>query len=68
MLEELFQRFWCYELIGPKERSRLREALDGLHRVDMTSLPLSPTLRRVILDERDAVRCVLKVYVEMGLG
>ena len=29
---------------------------EGLHRVDPASLPLSPTLRKVILDERDAVQ------------
>jgi len=55
VLGELLRRFWCYELIGEPERARLREALDGLHRVDVTCLPLSPTLRKVLLDERDAV-------------
>ena len=55
VLYDLLRRFWCYERIGPTERTRLREALDGLDRVDETNLPLSPTLRRVLVDERDAV-------------
>lgn len=56
VLADILRRFWCYELIGPAERAKLREALDGLHRVDVTDLPMSRTLRRILLDERDAVR------------
>ena len=52
-MTELLRRFWCYELIGPRERSKLREALDGLDRVGATLLPLSrlyPTCDRHVTD------------------
>ena len=55
VLLEMFKRFWCYEVIDATLRAKLQRALNALHRVDFDEFPMSRTVRRVLLDERDAV-------------
>lgn len=48
VLSGMLRRFWCKELIGPQEKARLREALDGFHRIDpLMGVSLPPTIRKV---------------------
>lgn len=52
----LMSRFWRKQVIGAPEKEKLRTAIEGLHRVDpLTSSSLSPTWRRVLIEERDVV-------------
>lgn len=54
----LIRRFWYKEIIGEAERAKLRVALDGLTRMDpLVAGGMPPTMRRVLLDERDVVLC-----------
>ena len=58
VLSGLLNRFWCKELIGEADKQRLREALDGFSRIDpLTERSLPPTMRRILIDERDMVLC-----------
>jgi hypothetical protein len=55
-LNGLLRRFWCKELIGEAEKLKLKRAIDAFHRVDpLDDMPLPATMRRVLLDERNAV-------------
>ena len=55
-LSGLLRRFWNKEVIGPHERQTLREALGAQDRLDPTdNAPLPPSMRRILLDERDLV-------------
>lgn len=56
VINGLLRRFWCKELISAADKERLRDALDGIHRADQLG-PMSPTMRRVLIDERDLVLC-----------
>ena len=53
VLAEMLWRFWCFERIGPAERARLRAALARVHRAELDEASLTPSMRRVLLDERD---------------
>ena len=55
VLAEMLWRFWCFERIGPAERARLRAALARVHRAELDEAALTPSMRRVLLDERDVV-------------
>ena len=56
VLARLLWRFWCKEVISDEDRARLRAALDAFHRLDpLSDLPMSPTMQRVLIDERDLV-------------
>ena len=58
VLGGLLRRFWCKEIIGEAEKQRLRAALDSFHRVDpLSGLSLPPTMRRILIDERDLILC-----------
>lgn len=55
VLAEMLWRFWCFERIGPPERARLRAALGRVHLAELDEASLTPSMRRVLLDERDVV-------------
>ena len=55
ILAEMLWRFWCFERIGPPERARLRAALGRVHLAELDEASLTPSMRRVLLDERDVV-------------
>ena len=55
MLMETLRRFWCFELIDAAHRAKLRRAFERVHDADFDDMPLTPTVKQVMLDERDVV-------------
>ena len=58
VMSGLMRRFWKKELIGEPEKALLRRALNEMHRSDpLEGSSLPPTMRRILLSERDIVLC-----------
>ena len=56
VMSGLLRRFWCKEVIGEADKARLRAALNDMSRIDpLESSSLPPTMRRILIDERDVV-------------
>ena len=58
VMSGLMRRFWKKEVIGEPEKALLRRALNEMHRSDpLEGSSLPPTMRRILLSERDIVLC-----------
>ena len=55
VLMETLIRFWCFELIDAAQRAKLRRAFERVHDADFDDMPLTPTVKQVMMDERDVV-------------
>ena len=58
VMSGLLRRFWCKEVIGDADKARLRRALNEMHRMEpLSGVSLPPTMRRILIAERDVVLC-----------